>query len=295
MTDQLPNEEGQDVEQEAKDMGWRPEAEWRGNKADWITAEEFVDRGKHLMPILRQNNVRLKNELLTRDQKIDTLQSQLVNAQTAIERLDKHYTEATKRAVTAAKAELTAQLKQAREEGDVDAEVAVQDKLTDIRTSEADAAKKEQEAAANKDNREASPAQLDPAFVAWNQENPWYGDTTDPDNMKRTRQFIRIAKDLREEGDKSSHSKFFGNVEARWQEEYGDSAGSSTTPNRTAKVEGSGGGRSAARAGAKSFSSLPAEARAACHDDVPALVGKGKAYATQKEWEDEYARIYHSM
>lgn len=276
---------GQDIEQEARMLGWVPEEEFKGAKDNWETAEAFVDRGKHLMPILKQNNVRLKNELLTRDQKIGTLQSQLENAQKAIERLDAHYTEATKRAVTAAKAELVEQLKQARNDGDVDAEIEVQDKLDELKASQTAAEKKEPEA-----KGPPTTTDLDPEFLAWNQENPWFGDTTDPSNKKRTKALVRIAEDLREEGDKTQGRAFFDKC---LQVMDGNSAEDASTPNRAGRVEAGGGGRSGARAGAKSFASLPAEAKQACAEDIPYLVGKGKAYATQKEWETEYARIYY--
>lgn len=286
----LENEEqednGQEVEQEARMLGWVPEEEFKGAKDNWETAEAFVERGKHLMPILKQNNVRLKNELLTRDQKIGTLQTQLQNAQKAIERLDAHYTEATKRAVTAAKAELVQQLKQAREDGDVDAEVEVQDKLDELKASQTAAAKKEEE----QEKQPATTTDLDPQFLEWNQENPWFGDTTNPENKKRTKALVRIAEDLREDGDKTAGRAFFDKCLKMLD---GDSADSSTPPNRTARVEGGSGGRSAARAGAKSFASLPADAKQACIEDAPYLVGKDKKFATQKDWETEYARIYY--
>ena len=276
--------DGQDVEQEARLLGWVPQEEFRGNKDNWETAEAFVERGQHLMPILRQNNVRLKNELLTRDQKIGTLQTQLENAQKAIDRLDAHYTEATKRAVTAAKAELVQQLKQAREDGDVDAEVEVQDKLDDLKASQQSAEKKAEE------KKPVTTTDLDPQFIEWNQENPWFGDTTNPENKKRTKALVRIAEDLREEGDKTQGRAFFDKCLTMLDE---DSAGLSTPVARTSRVEGGGGGRSGARPGAKSFASLPQEAKQACAEDAAYLVGKGKRYGTQKEWEDEYARIYY--
>jgi len=276
---------GQEVEQEARLLGWVPEEEFKGAKDNWETAEAFVERGRHLMPILKQNNVRLKNELLTRDQKIGTLQTQLQNAQKAIERLDAHYTEATKRAVTAAKAELVEQLKQARNDGDVDAEIEVQDKLDELKASQTAAEKKEPE-----DKKPATTTDLDPQFIEWNQENPWFGDTTNPENKKRTKALVRIAEDLREDGDKTQGRAFFDKCLAMLDD---SSADLSTPPNRSARVEGGSGGRSAARAGAKSFASLPTEAKQACMEDAPYLVGKDKKFATQKDWETEYARIYY--
>lgn len=48
-------------EAEARDMGWTPESEWKGDKkpVKFLSAEEFVERGETLIPIL---NKRLKEK-----------------------------------------------------------------------------------------------------------------------------------------------------------------------------------------------------------------------------------------
>lgn len=44
-----------DYETEARDMGWVPETEWKGDKkpAKFLDAKDFVERGEHIIPILK--------------------------------------------------------------------------------------------------------------------------------------------------------------------------------------------------------------------------------------------------
>ena len=107
---ELQVETQESLENEAKLMGWVPEAQFKGPKDHWISAEEFVDKGRHVMPILLANNKRLQKELLTRDAKLDTLATKLTTAQKTLGKLEGHYAEATTRAVAAAKKDLMAQL-----------------------------------------------------------------------------------------------------------------------------------------------------------------------------------------
>jgi hypothetical protein len=58
-----------EIEAEAKGMGWSPLEEWRGDPDNWVTAEEFVERGKTVMPILKARNAEL-------EQKLDNLSNQ---------------------------------------------------------------------------------------------------------------------------------------------------------------------------------------------------------------------------
>ena len=99
---ELPEE----VIQEATSMGWVPQDKFKGDPDKWIPADEFVDFGSKALPILQHNNKRLQKELLTRDQKLGTLETQLAETRQQMSVLDKHYTEANKRAVQQAKASL---------------------------------------------------------------------------------------------------------------------------------------------------------------------------------------------
>lgn len=283
MADQELNqeEEGQEVdeqlEQEARSLGWVPEDQFKGDKTKWVDAEEFVERGKHLMPILRQNNARLQKELLTRDQKIGTLETRLENATKAIEKLDKHYSEANKRAVETARKQLAEELKDAREDGDIEREFAIQDKLQDLRqvqdtsdesTPDKNKPPKKPEETASQDLQE---------FKA---ENDWFGE----DKVK-TKAYLRLAEDMREEGNPLTGKAF---MDAVVQELESRESGNP----RTSKVESSG--PSGRRTGTKGFASLPEDAKKACLADAEDLVGPGKRYKDLDAWQKAYAKIYYS-
>lgn len=52
-----------DYESYAKVQGWAPKERWRGNPDDWISAEEFVNRGKEFQSTLKQKNQSLEKRL----------------------------------------------------------------------------------------------------------------------------------------------------------------------------------------------------------------------------------------
>jgi ElaB/YqjD/DUF883 family membrane-anchored ribosome-binding protein len=55
-------ESGVNYEERAKLQGWVPEEEFRGDKARWIPADEFVKRADHMMPILKSVNKKLESK-----------------------------------------------------------------------------------------------------------------------------------------------------------------------------------------------------------------------------------------
>jgi hypothetical protein len=274
-----------EIIQEATTMGWLPLDKFKGDQSHWVDADEYVEKGRQVMPILLANNKRLQADLLTRDQKIGTLESQLVANQTAISKLEEHWTAANKRAVAEAKQGLIASLREARENDDVEAEQQILGQLDDIRIAEKE---KPVEKPVPKKEDEAYTSNLSPAFVEWKKDNEWF-DT----DKKKTKQFLRVAEDLRDDGVTTQGAAFFKEVEDKFEELYGEGEDREPEPRRPQSKVESGNNRSNAR-GVKNFANLPQDAKKACHDDAEALVGPGKTYKTVKDWEDAYAKIYYS-
>lgn len=285
MSDQnqeVENNNEPDLEAEAREMGWVAEEEYNGPKEKWVDAKTFVERGEQILPIVKAHNKKLKNDLLTRDKEIATLKSSVDNANRAIEALQKHHTAATKKAVEDAKRELREQLKQAREVGDIDAEEEIRDKLTELR--EEGKTGTEQEDGANKNNQET----LNPEFVAWQKENPWFGDDTDPDNEERTQILLMIGNRLRKAGDKTIGRAFMD----KCMEELEKREGKNTQQQKKTVSKVEGGTPGARQSGSRPFDSLTKEEKAACHEDNELFVGPGKMFKTVKEWEDHFATLY---
>lgn len=269
-------------EKEAKEMGWVSKEEFQGDEEKWVDAKTYIERGENIIPIMRANNKRMRQDLLTRDKEIATLKSSVENANKAIKALQKSYTESTKQQVEQAKKELREQLKQAREVGDVDAEFTIQDKLDDLKQ----AGKEEKEQQTPKEDEGQS---LNPEFISWNKDNPWFGDMTDTENRKRTRTLVRIGEDLRDEGDQTTGRAFMDKCMDILEKQEGKGT-QRVVAKGASKVEGSAPGTRSTNG--RAFDSLPKEAKDACHEDNESFVGPGKMFKTVKEWEDHFANLY---
>jgi hypothetical protein len=271
---------------EAEEMGWVPKDKYKGKPDRWVDADVFLDKGKHILPIMTENNKRLRQEVLTANQKIGTLQQSVEASQKAIAALQKVHTEATARAVQAAIDRTKQEIKDARADGDVDAELKLQDKLDDLKEAAKKSNGQPAEPATGKPSDDGDKGGLTPEFKAWQAANPWYGGSSKEDKQK-TKEFLRIAEDLRDDGESATGLDFFRLVEAEHEKRANGSRPSAS------KVASGGNGVGAGKAGAvKSFAQLPAEARAAAEEFVDTLVGPGKAYKTKEEWYAHYAKTY---
>ena len=264
-------------------MGWVPEDQFKGNKDHWVDAEEFVERGRKVLPILIANNKRQARELLSRDQKIDTLAQQLTNATTAIEKLEKHYTEANKRAVQNAKDSLKAELKQAREDGDVDAEERILGEIGDIQHREREAAKEPE-----KKTEAPKTPEIPDDMKQWYRENSWFGSPK-PEDMKKSKAIARIAEDMRDEGNELVGVEFMNEALRIYEEQVGEPTRQPTQKVETPSSRGGG------RASSKSFASLPKEAKDACLADAEDLVGPGTRFKTLDDWMTKLAKTYYAV
>ena len=270
-------------EEQAKEMGLVPEDQFHGAKEKWRPAKEFVERGEHILPLLQANNKKLKQELLTRDGKIATLQKSVEASEKAIANLQRTYNETTKLQVEAAKKGVLEQLRAAKVSGDVDAELALQEELADLRKAQSEAkTADEQVVTAAKEV-----PQLHPDFIEWNRENLWFGNADDADDRKRTKALIRIGEDFREEGNKDTGRSFMDKcMKVLLQREgAGTKSGS--------KVEGSSSGERNSSSTSRGYAALPREAKEACANDADMFVGPGKMFKELKGWQDHYASIYN--
>jgi len=273
----------QEAERDARAMGWRPESEWDGPPGKWIDAKTFIERGEQIMPILRANNKKMREELLTRDKDLATLRDNLATANKAIAALRKGYTESTKREVELAIADLKEQYKDARAANDVDLELKVKDNLDKLTEKARKIGEEEGDETPIKETGKEKPEPLSPEYIKWQSENKWFGNEVNKDDKARSDALIKIAKRLRSEGDVTAGLPFMEKcMEILEEQERGYSRPKS-------KVE-SGGGKGGGSG--RAFDKLPADAKKVCHEDNDNFVGPGKMFKTVKEWEDHYANLY---
>lgn len=274
----------EEVEREARNLGWLPENEFKGNKKLWVDAEEFLDKGKHLMPVLIANNKKLNRELLRRDSEIDTLKKRVDDSAKAVEDLTKKYIESGKKERAQMRAELLEEIKSARKDDDLDREESARDKLEELRRTE-NAEPKPQDKPAPKDKKDDK-AQPHPDFLDWADENSdWYGK-----DRKRTAAINKIAEALAAENSGLEGREFLDECKRLLEEQESEESNKSTPNTRPSnKVEGRGNG-SGNRT--KGYADLPADAKRACMDFADAVVGPDKKYKTLADFQKYYATEY---
>lgn len=292
MSDELENQEiDEALEQEARDLGWVPESEFRGPKERWVDAKTFVDKGRHILPIMKERMSKLEQKLLTLGSENDTLRRTVENSNKAMEALEKHFSESTKRQVEKAKKDLIEQIKTARETGDVDAEFALTEQLDNVK-KEASAIEAENK---KESSKETPPQQIHPEVQSWINEHSWYGQ-----DEGMTLAMDRTCQDLRKQGETSVNGVFLEKAYKLMQKrikhmESFKEDEEDTNTRSSSKVESSGRPSGNRSGGKNSFATLPPEAKKACHEDKDTLVGTNKRYKTLKEWEDAYAKIYYGV
>jgi hypothetical protein len=226
------------VEAEALAMGWKPQSSYKGPADKFVTAAEYVERGKTIMPFLRK-------ELVRRDKEIEGLKKAVA---TSIQ----HISRADQRAYTRAKAELEAELAQYAEAGDKVNVKAVTDDLI----------------ALEKDKLQAPAAQADDEpdwFVAWKADNDWFGKD---EAMSAATAAIANAA----ERDGYTGKAMAGEVDKRLREKFPSFFAKAENPNRRQPAAVEGGGTAARRTG-KTYSDLSPEAKAMCDSFVRDIKG----------------------
>lgn len=268
-----------EIQEQAEALGWIPPTRFKGDPERFIDAEDYIRRGEEVLPIVKQQNKKLKAELEEVKAVASANAAALKAAQDAIEQIEERHSVATQKAVENARAQLKAQLASASEAGDHEGVAELTDQLVQLNTAEKEEPKKEKEV----------PAPYTPPqeLTEWNEENPWFGT-----DKRKTALALGIAQELREGGEKSTGRVFFDKV----KEEMEATLGTKVRAAETSKVEGGRNGsdlEGSRSGGKKSFASLPADAKAACDADARQFVGPTKKHKTIDEWRARYAQIYY--
>ena len=271
----------ENIEQEARSMGWVPQEEFRGDTAKWVDASTFVERGHTIMPILRKNNERLEGTVRQQQAEIAKMRELLNNGQEAIQELQKVHSEATKAAVEKAVRDLKAELKAARADGDIDRELEIREGLDELQEQQKALTKEPAKPQVPQSSQQGQDT-LHPDFKPWIEENKWFGV-----DQRKTMRAMGIAQELRadEQYDKLEGRAFFDKVLEVMEERAGNRPPSKVSEGRTSASSASGGS-------GKSFNDLPADAKTKCDDQGRRLVGPGRAFKDQAAWRSYYAKLY---
>ena len=248
----------QQLEARARQMGWTPKDEFKGDPSKWRDAGEFVERGEREIPLLRAQNKRLE--------------ARIGELSTTVKEFADHLSKTEQRAYDRAIADLKRQRKEAIAAGDGDAFDKVDD---EIKKLERDVAAKSAKHVEKQDD--GGP---DLVYTEWESRNPWLKDS----ELSEYAEFA--ARKLRSSGERATGAEFLDLVAAKVKAQF---PAKFTNPRReTAQaVEGAAPAR---RSGGKTYADMPAEARAAC--DRMAKNGFAGNEEAAKKFRDQYVKQY---
>lgn len=236
-----------EIEKKAKAMGWSDKDSFRGDPDKWVDADTFVKRGETYLPILKERQDKLIEE-------IDRLKSQSQEDRKTFEQFREFATKAEERAFKQAESAhqkeistLKAQLKSAAKEGDVEA--------IDRITQEIDSLKKPEAPVVEKKPDAVTPSEH-PAFVDWKTRNQWYGaDMEATAYAESVANFVKVTKPHL-----AGTPGFFDEVSNQVKEKF-PTKFKNRNQDQAAAVEGASSDTQSSGKRKKSFADLPSEAK----------------------------------
>lgn len=281
---QLESKASPELQAEASGMGWISPDRFKGDPEKFVDADTYVERGKHLLPILNATNDRLRRENEQTKAELRRLETAFIDSQEAIKSLKEYQNEETQRQVTEAKKALLKEITKAREDGDVELEVELQSSLSDLKTAVKEAPKQETQ------QKQQQQQAAHPDWGQWMSDNPWFG--VDQDLTALTADYAQRLR--RDPANNALVGKAFFDKAA----ESAKKVLHKQQERQSSKVEGSGRGSSSSSSSGsssgKTFRDLPSDARAACEDPkrLKVMVGPGKAFKDKAEWQSHYVETY---
>lgn len=269
-----------EVQKQAEAMGWIPASRYKGDVERFVDAEEFIQRGETVLPIVKKQLETTRTELAASRAEAAKTAAALKTMQESLEAIEERHSVETQKAVEKAREQLKTQLAKASEAGDHEAVAELTDELTRANAVLDKPVEKKKE---EKIEAFVPPADL----VDWNKENEWFGK----DEVK-TAMAMGIAQKLRKKGITEQGRAFFDLISAEVAKRYKEDE----EPIKTDKVEGARGGAEGETRmnGKKGYASLPADAKQACDADAKKFVGEGKKYKDIGSWRAQYATLYFS-
>ena len=230
-SDAKASEAAADVEAEAAKMGWTPKDQFKGDPDKWRPADEFVERGKQMVPLLRAQ--------------VKKQERQIAELTSTTKQFAEFATKAEKRGYDNALAALKEERAQAVANGDGEAFQRVDERLEDLKAEIAEKTK----SAPRADGGD------DPVFDEWKGRNAWLNDPKMEAFGNASAQFLRST------GVTATGAEFLDmvtkEVKAKFPEKF-------ENPRRTSAPSVEGGTPAARKGGGKSFADMPADARKEC-------------------------------
>lgn len=273
-----------EIEVKARSMGWKPQDQFKGPADKWVDATEYVRRGEEVLPIVRNENRRLEQQASELQSTIQQLQAALEESRTSMTEFKKFQADMLQQKLREQRTQIMAQLREAREAGNDDQVIALEEQLDENRTAAAAAKAPAQAPAPATPNVPKLTPEQQAIYDNWASENPWVDGTSEEDMARQgaAERFGREAARLGKRG-----KEYFDFVDEKLAKAFPPPA---PAPGKTEDGRPSGGASNGA--GGQGFKNLPANAKEYVESRASQFVGPNKMFKTKAEWQEHYAKVY---
>jgi hypothetical protein len=267
--DQSQGDDGALVEQ-ARETGWVPKEEFKGNPDAWTDAETWVENANKIMPLLRANNKKLLEEKRNVEQGLEMTKSELNKLKATMDKMLKMNEKINDRIWDRDVSEITRMQREAAEAGDV----VRFDALEKEKKAVIEQKKKDFESPVEPEQKANGPS---PAFVDWHRSNDWYLKDED-----MTRYANAYSAELVQKG--YSEQMMFDEVTKKVKEVFQNKF--ANTRRKSQAVSDSDGTVSTRKLAKHSYENLPTEAKKQCDKFVKEIPGYTKEmFVNDWDWD----------
>lgn len=239
---------GPSIEDRAKEMGWRPLSEFKGDESRFVDAETFVKKGEEVLPIIKANARKAEAEL--------------ADMRATFAEFKKYHSQTEQRAYQRAIRDLEERQAEAVEANDLKSVRAITKEIADL----------SKDVRTDDDGNPYQSPDHAKTLNAWKGENPWFGS-----DSVMTAAANAVANELEQSGVKGAEQ--LAEVAKRMRAEFPHKFENANrkTP---AAVEGS----TPTRKAGKCASDLPPEARAQMQKWVKSGLLTEKQFLADYQW-----------
>lgn len=261
-----PPPQENETETKARRLGWVPLEEFKGDPDKHRSAEEFLERGFNMLPLLQRDNDRLHRGM-------SRLEKRLEDQSRTFEEFQKFSEKAEERAYKRAKSELEAKRDSAIQNADT---ASAQQAIRELNALESDRPAPKTEP--SKDNKPAP----DPVFQDWMAENAWF--TADPALQGYA---TKIFGQLEKTQPGVPPAQLLAETKKRVMDKFPEEFGINPRREAAAAVSTPSGGAAVSKKKGKTYEDLPAEAKRACDKFVKTIPGYTRdKYVADYEWDN---------
>lgn len=270
--------DGYETESRARRLGWVDKEEFKGDPTKWRPADEFVQRGEKILPIVLANNERLQETVGRLERKFEESIAENKELKSVLGEMRDFARNASEREYKRAKADLESKMAESVTSADTPSYNNAKAQLDVLETERPKPVEKKTETTT------ASTAQtvtLDPIIQDWIKKEEWF--TKSP---VLSAYAVETYGDLEKTKPGMTKAEMLAETKRMTVDRFPEKFGANPLRNGAASVSEPRGGGGARKKG-KTYDDLPADAKAACDRYVKNIPNyKRDDYVRDYQWDD---------